>query len=134
MTRREAHGLAGRYIPNIWGSLRTAWVNGFIGYPERGVACTQETPPQPSCGGGARRIGVNTTGRSNIKERRRELDYSGFRRIQFWTTKIFKDFHGRKIAPVENTADLAGSTLSWLLMRNLESRIFGFHPTRILDG
>jgi hypothetical protein len=38
MTRREAEALANRYIPNVWGTLRTAWVNGFIGYPEMGVA------------------------------------------------------------------------------------------------
>jgi hypothetical protein len=38
MTRAEAHALADRYIPNIWGSLRSAWVNGFINLPQLGVA------------------------------------------------------------------------------------------------
>jgi hypothetical protein len=38
MTRCEALALAGRHIPNLWGSLRSAWVNGFINLPERGVA------------------------------------------------------------------------------------------------
>ena len=39
MTPAEAHALAGWYIPNNWRTLRTAQVNGFIGHPERGVAC-----------------------------------------------------------------------------------------------
>jgi len=38
VTREEAYQIANRLIPETWGSLRTAWINGFIGYPEEGVA------------------------------------------------------------------------------------------------
>jgi len=38
MTRRGAHALAGRQIFNIWGFLRTTWINDFLGYPARGEA------------------------------------------------------------------------------------------------
>ena len=38
ITRKEAYQIADRYIPKVWGGLRTAWINGFIGYPEKGVA------------------------------------------------------------------------------------------------
>jgi len=38
MTRFEAQALAGRDMPNIWGCLRTAWISGFLGIPESGVA------------------------------------------------------------------------------------------------
>jgi hypothetical protein len=36
--RKVACQIADRYIPGVWGSLRTAWINGFLDYPERGVA------------------------------------------------------------------------------------------------
>lgn len=30
MTREEAYKLADELIPNVWGSMRAAWVHGFI--------------------------------------------------------------------------------------------------------
>jgi len=38
ISRDEAMLIANRYIPTTWGSLRCAWVNGFINTPHRGVA------------------------------------------------------------------------------------------------
>ena len=38
MTRKQAYELADNFIPDVFGSLRTAWVNGFINYQQRGVA------------------------------------------------------------------------------------------------
>lgn len=43
MTREDAYQIADEYIEGVWGASRTAWINGFINYPQRGVAKYERT-------------------------------------------------------------------------------------------
>ena len=43
MDRKEAEKMADKYIPGVFGIMRTAWINGYIGYPQKGVARYQRS-------------------------------------------------------------------------------------------